>query len=54
MQQNAAKRRRLVVIETPGEMSIAVRGSGPAASNDSAPRHASPVAHPGTQHFTCR
>jgi hypothetical protein len=45
----------VVSFETPGEMSIAVRGSGPdAASNDNAPRHDSPVAHPGTERFTCR
>jgi hypothetical protein len=56
MQQNAAKRRRLVVLfETPDDIYLAVRGSGPdAASNDNAPRHDSPVAHPGTQLLTCR
>ena len=56
MQQNAAKRRRLVVIfETPDDMYVAAWGSGPdAASNDNAPRHDSPVAPTGTQLFTCR
>ena len=56
MQQNAAKRRRLVVIfETPDDMYVAVRGSGPdAASNDNAPRRDSPVTHSGTQLVACR
>jgi hypothetical protein len=56
MQQNAVKRRRLVVIfETSDDMYLAARGSGPGAvSNDNAPRHDGTVALPGTQIFTRR
>lgn len=55
MQQNAAKRKRLVVIGTPCDMYIATRGIGPdAARNDNAPRHDSPVAHLRPQLLTDR